>query len=303
MQKDWPSVSVVVPVYNSEDTIGACLESIFNLDYPKEKLEVIVVDDSNDSTPEIVKKFNVNHVRFNKRIGIGYARRIGVEKAKGELSASTDSDCRVEPNWLKELTKHFERPEVGGVGGGVILHQSDKMGKYIGALGFPAGGLLGFETMFPVTDSGEIERVSTANAIFRRKILLEVGNFHPSFFYGGEDVNLSLRIAESGSYRIIYEPKAIVHHYESRNTLPGFIKWHIRRGAAYYSIHKRKYKVGRTLGQKFLHYLYLISKMRSICKNDNEVYFPVLLLLAGLMIFCTGIGYIIAALIGEDKIH
>jgi glycosyltransferase involved in cell wall biosynthesis len=303
MREDWPSVSVVVPVHNSEDTIGVCLESIFNLDYPKDKLEVIVVDDSNDRTPEIVRQFGVNHIRFNRRVGIGYARRIGVEKAKGELSASTDSDCRVEPNWLKELTKHFKRPEVGGVAGGVILHPYDKMGKYVGVLGFPAGGLLGFDKMFLVTDAREIDRVSTANAIFRRKILLEVGNFHPSFFYGGEDVNLSLRIAESGLYKLIYEPKAVVHHYESRNTLSGFTKWHIRRGAAYHSIHKRKYRIGQNLGQKFLHYLNLLPKMRIFCEKDNEVYFPVLLLLALLMIFSTGIGYIIATLIGEDKIH
>jgi cellulose synthase/poly-beta-1,6-N-acetylglucosamine synthase-like glycosyltransferase len=302
MQENWPSVSVVVPVHNSEDTISTCLESIFNLDYPKDKLEVIVVDDSNDRTPEIVRKFDVNHIRFNRRVGIGFARRIGVETAKGELSASTDSDCRVEPNWLKELTKHFDCPEVGGVAGGVILHPYDKMGKYVGVLGFPAGGLLGFAKMFPVKNSGEIERISTANAIFRRKILLEVGNFHPSFFYGGEDVNLSLRIAEKG-HKLIYEPKAIVHHYESRNNLSGFIKWHLRRGAAYHSIHRRKYKVGLTLGQKFLHYLNLFSKMKNLCEKDNDVYFPVLLLLALLMIFCSGIGYIIAALIGEDKIH
>ncbi len=281
MREDWPSVSVVVPVHNSEDTIGACLESIFNLDYPKDKLEVIVVDDSTDRTPEIVKRFNVHHIRFGKRVGIGYARRIGVEKAIGELAASTDSDCCADPNWLKELTKHFERPEVGGVGGGVILHLEDKMSKYIGYLGFPAGGLI------------------------RRKVILDVGNFNSSFFYGGEDVNLSLRIAEQ--YKLIFEPKAIVHHYESRNTLTGFIKWHIRRGAAYHSIHRRKYKVGRTLGQKFRHYLNLLltgnSPLREVSKKDNEIYYPVLLLLASIMIFYTGLGYIIAFLLGEAKVH
>ncbi|WP_287585065.1 glycosyltransferase family 2 protein [Candidatus Borrarchaeum sp.] len=305
MREDWPSVSVVVPVHNSEDTIGACLESIFNLDYPKDKLEVIVVDDSTDRTPEIVKRFNVHHIRFGKRVGIGYARRIGVEKAIGELAASTDSDCCADPNWLKELTKHFERPEVGGVGGGVILHLEDKMSKYIGYLGFPAGGLIGYESLFSMTKNRELERLSTANAIFRRKVILDVGNFNSSFFYGGEDVNLSLRIAEQ--YKLIFEPKAIVHHYESRNTLTGFIKWHIRRGAAYHSIHRRKYKVGRTLGQKFRHYLNLLltgnSPLREVSKKDNEIYYPVLLLLASIMIFYTGLGYIIAFLLGEAKVH
>ncbi|MCK5587372.1 MAG: glycosyltransferase [Candidatus Lokiarchaeota archaeon] len=305
MRVDWPSVSVVIPVHNSEDTIGACLESMFNLDYPHDKLEVIVVDDSTDKTPEIVKRFNVHHIRLRKRVGIGYARRIGVEKAKGELAASTDSDCRADPNWLKELINHFERPEVGGVGGGIILHLQDKLSKYIGYLGFPAGGLLGFENIFSIAKSMELERLSTANAIFRRKVILDVGNFNPSFFYGGEDVNLSLRIAET--HKLIYEPKAIVHHHESRNTLLGFIKWHIRRGAAYYSIHKRKYTVGRTLGQKFRHYLTLLtasnSPLKEVSKRDSEIYFPILLLLAFIMIFYTGIGYIIAYLLGEDKVH
>jgi GT2 family glycosyltransferase len=306
MREDWPSVSVVIPVHNSEDTIDACLKSIFSLDYPKDKLEVIVVDDSTDRTPEIVKRFNLHHIRFGKRVGIGYARRIGVEQAKGEFAASTDSDCRADQNWLKELIKHFEHPEVGGVGGGVILHLQDKLSKYIGYLGFPAGGLLGFKNIFSITKKMELDRLSTANAIFRRKVILDVGNFNPSFFYGGEDVNLSLRIAESG-YKLIYEPKAIVHHHESRNTLTGFIKWHIRRGAAYYSIHKRKYKVGRTLGQKVRHYLKLLinrsSPLQEACRRDNEIYYPILLLLAGIMIFYTGIGYIIAFFLGEDKVH
>jgi len=103
---DFPSVSIVIPTYNEEKNIGRCLSAIFNQDYPKNLLEVIIVDNySNDRTLEIVKNFNVK-IYFNKIRDAEVSKMIGLHKATKELFLYLDADIEiVGENWLKKLVK------------------------------------------------------------------------------------------------------------------------------------------------------------------------------------------------------
>tara|TARA_R110002110_G_scaffold267107_1_gene482892 strand:+ start:13842 stop:14786 length:945 start_codon:yes stop_codon:yes gene_type:complete len=93
-------ISVVIPSYNEQENISQCLESLRSQDYPKEKYEIIVVDNnSEDRTKEIAKKFNV-HIIDQKTGPVGAVRNAGAKKARGEYLVFIDADCIAPPDWL-----------------------------------------------------------------------------------------------------------------------------------------------------------------------------------------------------------
>lgn len=102
-----PFVSVIIPTLNEERYIGKCLESIFNLDYPKNRYEIILVDNgSKDRTIEITKKFNAKIIK-RKSLTIGTLRNIGARDARGSILAFIDADCIADRNWIKRAIINF----------------------------------------------------------------------------------------------------------------------------------------------------------------------------------------------------
>ena len=109
----YPLISVIVPAYNEEDTVIGTIQSVLQLDYPKEKLEVIVVNDgSKDNTRKIVEQFIKGHDRVvllnQKNQGKGAALNTGLQHAKGEFFACLDADSFVEKHTLKRMLRFFE---------------------------------------------------------------------------------------------------------------------------------------------------------------------------------------------------
>jgi glycosyltransferase involved in cell wall biosynthesis len=101
------NISVVIPAFNEEKRISACLKSIANQTY--KPLEVIVVDNnSTDKTVQIAKSFGVE-VIIEKQQGVTFARNRGFNSAKGEIIARTDADTIVPSNWLERINDHFEK--------------------------------------------------------------------------------------------------------------------------------------------------------------------------------------------------
>ena len=99
-----PFISIIVPVYNGENIIGACLKSLLAQDYPKDKYEVIAVDNnSKDKTADIIKEYSVHYLFESKVQGSYAARNTGVRHAKGEILAFTDADCVADKGWLKKV--------------------------------------------------------------------------------------------------------------------------------------------------------------------------------------------------------
>lgn len=107
-------VSFIVPTFNSEKTIGKCIESI--LDQKCEK-EVIVVDNnSTDNTAKIIKKYSVRYL-FEKRKGAAAARNKGLENAKGEYVGFIDSDVVLPEDWVVKALEEIKPKDIAGVGG------------------------------------------------------------------------------------------------------------------------------------------------------------------------------------------
>ena len=119
-----PSVSVVLPTYDEERIVESKLAGIVEWDYPMDEVEVVVVDSSDDRTPELVEEFfadreapSLTLLREPERRGLAVALNEAYAAADNEVVVKTDCDSRVAPDALREAVANLADPEVGGVTG------------------------------------------------------------------------------------------------------------------------------------------------------------------------------------------
>ena len=211
---DQPFVSVIVPVRDGEATIADCLDSILATDYPADRREILVIDNgSGDHTPALIRSRPVSYLREAKR-GVSNARNRGIAESNGEICAFVDADCVVEPQWLTELVRPFEDPEVGSVGGD-LQHAPPAT-----AAERQAARLLGNWQRFAFTSNPAYP--ITANAAYRRDVLERIGPFDPPMTRA-QDVELGLRFQERSGLRLAYAERATARH-RHRSTQGGFFR-------------------------------------------------------------------------------
>ncbi len=212
----FPRVSIVVAVRNMEETIGRCIESLINLDYPDK--EIIVVDDgSTDQTPTILQRYPIRMLRIENS-GVSAARNAGIEIGNGEIVAFTDGDCYAERAWLDRLVRRFQDPTTGGVGGYVDFEREGVIAAAIS---------IEYEERLALRQKST-QSIACINAAFRRDALLLVGKFRriSGELVGGEDIDLSYRIREKG-FSLAYDSEAIVHH-DGKEMSRGLLKRNFR---------------------------------------------------------------------------
>ncbi|MEA2037004.1 MAG: glycosyltransferase [Nanoarchaeota archaeon] len=113
-----PNLSVIIPTFNEEKNIKQCLDSVYNSTYPKEKMEVFVVDDgSTDSTVEIANAFKEVKVLKQDHKGKSEALNLGTSKAKYDFILGIDADTFIEKECIKEIVKPLKNREVGATTG------------------------------------------------------------------------------------------------------------------------------------------------------------------------------------------
>ncbi|MBA2450110.1 MAG: glycosyltransferase family 2 protein, partial [Chloroflexi bacterium] len=116
MAHELPAFSIVVPTYNRPRQLADCLQALAGLDYPRERFEVIVVDDGSATSLEPVverfrEKLSLTLIR-QPNAGPAAARNVGAARASGQFLAFTDDDCRPSPDWLEAFAKSFgPRPD------------------------------------------------------------------------------------------------------------------------------------------------------------------------------------------------
>lgn len=118
---EWPFVTVTVPVYNAAATLHSTLERLLALDYPREKLQLLVMSDaSNDGTDDIVRSFaarGVELVRLPERRGKTTAENLAIGFARGEIIVNVDATVLVPAGSLKPLVRVFDDPSIGVASG------------------------------------------------------------------------------------------------------------------------------------------------------------------------------------------
>ncbi len=203
-------ISVVVPTYNEEKNIVSCLKSLNSQSIPRKDYEIIVVDGhSMDKTVELAKK-HADKVIMQKSKGVGGARNDGVDVAKHELIATTDSDCIVPENWLENIIKAFDKDEdcIAVYGS---LEPSDGKYKYHFKLA---------NALVKVAEKMRRYHMCGANTAFKKKYFLKCGGY---FGYGAsDDWEISFRIKKYG--KILYDENIYVYYSTRRVEKNGLVK-------------------------------------------------------------------------------
>ena len=118
---EWPAVTITVPVYNGVSTIRTTLERLLEVDYPRDRLQLLVLSDaSNDGTDDVVRSLagrGVELLRAPTRLGKTSAENAAVALARGDIIVNVDSTVVVPPGSLKELIRAFDDPTVGVASG------------------------------------------------------------------------------------------------------------------------------------------------------------------------------------------
>ncbi len=200
----FPFVSVIVPAYNAAATLPACLAALAAQDYPRDRYEVIVVDDgSQDDTAALAAAAGVRVIR-QANAGPAAARNAGAAAAQGELLLFTDADCAPVPGWITALVGAFADPQVAGAKGAYLTRQQDLVPRFT---------QLEYEDRYDRMAGAEtIDFVDTYSAAYRRDVFQANRGFDTIFPTASvEDQELSFRLAEKG-YRLVFVPQAQVYH-------------------------------------------------------------------------------------------
>lgn len=179
------SVSVIIAARNEEENIERCLQDLIHQTYPKDKYQIIIVDDnSEDNTRGIVQKYaqtyqNILYVRADTPAQNlshkKYALNCGIQRSAGELILTTDADCRVRSTWIETMVSYFT-PKVGMVIGFSQLglkYTTHTLFEKLQALDFLAlmAGAAGSCNLHnPLACSGQ-------NLAYRRCVYEEIGGF------------------------------------------------------------------------------------------------------------------------------
>jgi cellulose synthase/poly-beta-1,6-N-acetylglucosamine synthase-like glycosyltransferase len=223
----FPSVTIAVPCWNEEKTLGATLDSLLSLDYPKDKVKIVIVDDgSKDGTGEIANKYAEKYeksisVLTKENGGKHTAMNLALKECETELFGCLDADSFVEPNTLKEIVSYFEADQkVMAVTPCIHIKNPKTLVQRMQAVEY----LLG---VFVRKVYGELDAIQVTPgpfSIFKKEVFDIIGPYKKA--HNTEDFEITLRM-HLHHLKIANAHKATVYTY-GPETARGFIRQHVR---------------------------------------------------------------------------
>jgi hypothetical protein len=201
---DVPLVSVVILNWNGGDYLRSCVKSVLETDYPRNRIEVIVVDNgSTDNSAKFIKKIypQVNLIENERNLGFCVGNNIGIKKASGDLIILLNNDTIVDSAWIKEILKKAKNPKVGIVGGRLYFPQT----KVIELMGYRSK-FLGYREAIGSgeEDNGQYDEVNNVDSVIgallaiKREVIAKIGLLDSRFFAYCEDIDLCHRARKAG---------------------------------------------------------------------------------------------------------
>ena len=232
--KKYPKITIGIPAYNEAKTIAKTVNSIVNSDYPKEKIEIIIVNDgSKDNTAEVSQELIKKNKKYSILLinkengGKSSAVNKAIDAATGELFAVVDADSRIEPDAIQQLVPYFDDAKVGAV---ISRVRVDVQGKIIERIQF-------FEYIMSnmirklMAVLGTLAITPGVLSTYRTKTLREVGGFTKDRNNLTEDMEIAMRLKYHG-YKIEMETKSTTHTL-APHTLKALWKQRIRWARGY----------------------------------------------------------------------
>lgn len=222
--ENYPTVTVVVPCYNEEKTVSLTVDSLLALNYPEDRLHIMVVDDgSRDNTWNVLQKYSSNkRITLLKKENSGKhtAINLGIEHATTEFVGCLDADSSVHPEALKRIITFFKDPKTMAVAPSIVVRDPKNIIQYAQRAEYDMSHytkkMLAFLQGIHVTPG--------PFSIFRKKVFEEIGYYKKS--HHTEDQEIALRMHKNG-LKIDHCPDAYVYT-NSPNTIPKLYRQRVR---------------------------------------------------------------------------
>ncbi|HWP83090.1 MAG TPA: glycosyltransferase family 2 protein [Bacteroidota bacterium] len=225
-KKNVPSVTILISAHNEEQVISQRISNLKELDYPKEKLQVLIGSDgSTDGTNALMTKAKTSHIKlvtFQQRRGKAAVLNDLMTQARGEIVIFSDANTIFDPGVVKRLVRHFSDPQVGAVSGELRL-ETDR--RSVGGVG--ESFYWQYETLVKRLESRFASLVGATGGVYAiRKSLFEPLPIGKSV---NDDFVIPLHILKKG-YRVVYEPEAVAFEHVA-GSVRGEFKRKVRIGA------------------------------------------------------------------------
>lgn len=219
----FPSVTFLVPCWNEEKTVGLTVKSILDLDYPKDKIKVIVIDDgSKDNTFNEASKFASQNVLVltKENGGKHTALNLGLEHTTTELVACIDADSTLDKNAMREAAKYFKDSETMGLASCMQIRDVETVWQRAQAVEYMLSTF--WRKSYASIDA--IQVMPGPFSVFRKTVFEKIGNYKKA--HNGEDFEMTLRLHKN-HMKIVNAHKAYVYTVGPA-TAKGLIRQRIR---------------------------------------------------------------------------
>jgi cellulose synthase/poly-beta-1,6-N-acetylglucosamine synthase-like glycosyltransferase len=207
-----PKVAIVIPTLNSARTLKRCLSSVEHLDYPDDKIEVLVVDGgSTDATVDVASNSKAK-VITDPGSSRGGACNTGARHAVGTILAFTDADATVPPAWIGSIVREMTtEPVLDAIGGPDLgLKTGTIVGETVAEFDL-------FRRMKTTYAWKAVFKIKGVNSAYKTRFFLDLGGFDQSLMYG-EESELHARMLSAGG-RIKYNPEIVVFHERQQQSI------------------------------------------------------------------------------------
>lgn len=196
---NFPTATIVVPCFNEEESVFGTVESLLALDYPQEKMKIMIVDDgSTDNTWDLIQKYKNNptiEIIRKKNGGKHTALNFAIEKSQSDIIGCLDADSFVEPSALKNIVAYFENKEVMAVTPAIKIHQPDNILRHVQKVEYDWGIFL--RKMLSFVDALYV--TPGPFTFFRREVFTNLGSYKKA--HNTEDMEMAMRMQKHG-YKI-----------------------------------------------------------------------------------------------------
>ena len=210
-----PKISLIIPAYNEERYLTACLESVLR-NAATQLFEIIVIDNaSTDQTAKIATSFSGVRVVREEQKGLTRARQRGFTEARGDILAYIDADTRLPLGWIEQVLTEFRRePNLASLSGPYIYYDLDPFQQllikfYWSILAWPSYLIIGYLLV-------------GGNFAIRKEVLTKMNGFDTSIEFYGEDTNIARRAKSFGLVK--FKLSFFIYSSARRLKGQGFIK-------------------------------------------------------------------------------
>ncbi|MDD2913665.1 MAG: glycosyltransferase family 2 protein [Candidatus Pacebacteria bacterium] len=248
-------VSIIIPCRNEEKFISKCLDSFLKQNYPKDKMEILVIDGmSTDKTREIAREYSEKYPFIklidNKNKFTPFALNLGIKNSKGDIITIAGSHTKYDKDYILKCLKYLEEYKADNVGG--ILKTIPKKDTLIAkAIAFSLSSFFGAGNSAFRTGATKPKFVDTVfGGCYKKEVFNKIGLFNENLIRS-QDMEFNMRLKRAGG-KILLSPDIIAYYYPKDNLID-FFKHNFKDG--FWAIYPLKFV---KIPLKFRHYIPLI---------------------------------------------